>query len=690
MLVGIRVRQRAQRSGCQFHQDQPVGAASLLQGHNPLAVRVHVGKDEPLPPGDARHIAVGIDAVEVGIDAVAVRQLELGEDHSPVRSPGERGRAVGSGEPALFAVRQASQAQMCIRAPIGAREGEAVAVRRDPGMERFARPTGEGFPGGNRLQGGERIRECPVLAGHDRAPLLPRPREGDAESRARGGVDPVRYQLARHLLHELAHTFAVRALQQVVEELRPVDVGSLARGPHRAPAGNHGQGLKTVFQHAGTQHHVLPGSVDAARVGQRRLVVGGDPFGEPCGCGTPREEGPGGRVSAKHATQHPAEQTGGVEVKHVNQLVRDHELHPVVEVGERTSVGGWACKQGYAVAGDDVGEPVRVVGMVRKHDVDGTGRRRPEGRGQLRVGPLRPVGKPGRQRMEGVGESDPEVLGVQRAPVLVRGHLGDGWRGCQERSGQEQEQGERSCQGATAVVTLVRDTAHTGYHRIMESKTNIWYRLGYAWETARLGATPGNDGRPGGKRAPVRSGNGSEPGDVRKLASSLPWQNLLREAGGLARRAAGERVGRVPVRVDVLRATLAGAGAALATRSLGALREGDAPPIDDPGPGLELMQGAGHGLALAVLTRHLPGGRLLRIALCSAAGYAAAPRGGLARVLRPITPATIRALSSLAPANGRERGLLEHAAFAAAFVLLYRPTGRGTRGRSSRHALPGV
>lgn len=224
----------------------------------------------------------------------------------------------------------------------------------------------------------------------------------------------------------------------------------------------------------------------------------------------------------------------------------------------------------------------------------------------------------------------------------------------------------------------------------MESKTNIWYRLGYVWETARLGPAPGNDGQPGGRRAPLRSGNGSELAVARKLASSLPWRYLLREADSLARRAARKRVGRAPVPVDLLRAMLSGVGAALATRSLGTLLAGDAPSRDDPGLGLELMQGAGQGLALAVLVRHLPPGRLLHIALCSTAGYAAAPRGGLPRVIRPITPATVRALSSLASASERDRGLLEHAAFAAAFVVLYRSTASGPDRHSIRDALPGV
>ena len=114
-----------------------------------------------------------------------------------------------------------------------------------------------------------------------------------------------------------------------------------------------------------------------------------------------------------------------------------------------------------------------------------------------------------------------------------------------------------------------------------------------------------------------------------------------------------------------------------------ALFASDATPGDEAGLGVELASGAVEGLALAVLCRHLPSGRLVRIGLCGAARYAAAPRGGLPRVIRPIAPATVRTLSALAPGGGRSGGLLEHAAFAAAFVLLY---GRRTSGSGQQRA----
>lgn len=211
----------------------------------------------------------------------------------------------------------------------------------------------------------------------------------------------------------------------------------------------------------------------------------------------------------------------------------------------------------------------------------------------------------------------------------------------------------------------------------MQTRASIWYRLGYAWETARLGPAAGSGGASGRRRPPFRSGSGSAPSAARKIAPSLFRRNLLDQAGGLVRRVVVARADRSSPREDFPRAALAGAGAALAARSLARLLAPDASSGDEAGLGLELAQGAVEGLALAVLSRHLPAGRLAQIGLCSVARHAAAPRGGLPRVIRPIAPGTVRTLSALAPERGRNGGLLEHAAFATAFVLLY---GRRTPG----------
>ncbi|MYK69377.1 MAG: hypothetical protein F4020_07545, partial [Gammaproteobacteria bacterium] len=339
---GNRLGQRRDVPGGQVHQNQPVGALSLLHRHDVFAVRMRVRKGEPAAAGDAGDAAVRIGPVEIVVEAVAVRQLELGEDHAAAGRPREAGQAVGAGEPALRATIQVEQAQMRIGAPVREREGEAPAVRGHLRVQRLARPAGERFAGGERLQCGEGAGEAAVPEGERRAPLVPRLRERDAEGRTRRGVDPIGNQLARHLLHELPHARGVRAFHQVVEELGAVDVGAKSGRPHGAPAGDQGQRLEGVLENAGAQHHVLPGAVDTAGVRQRRLVVGGDPFGQPGGRGASGKEGPGGGVAAQHRAQDAAHATRGIQVKDVHQLVRDHQLDPLVEIVEGPRVRGRA------------------------------------------------------------------------------------------------------------------------------------------------------------------------------------------------------------------------------------------------------------------------------------------------------------------------------------------------------------
>ena len=210
----------------------------------------------------------------------------------------------------------------------------------------------------------------------------------------------------------------------------------------------------------------------------------------------------------------------------------------------------------------------------------------------------------------------------------------------------------------------------------MAAKSNIWYRLGYAWENVRLGpALASSHEQPADRRSSApsaRSGNGSDLDTARKLDGALPWRMLLDEAGGLGLRALEKQGRRTPARGDYPQAALAGAGAALVARGCRTLLGNDAAATDDPGLGQELLAGAGQGLAHAVLARYLPGGALLHFAFHSAAGYGAARRGGLLQVVRPLAPAGVRALARVSPKSDGQRGILEHAAFAAAFLLLYR------------------
>ena len=62
----------------------------LLHRHDLVAIRMHVREGQPPAPGHAGHAAVRVGPVEIGVQAVPVHQLELGERSSPRRASTRR------------------------------------------------------------------------------------------------------------------------------------------------------------------------------------------------------------------------------------------------------------------------------------------------------------------------------------------------------------------------------------------------------------------------------------------------------------------------------------------------------------------------------------------------------------------------------------------------------------------------
>jgi len=125
----------------------------------------------------------------------------------------------------------------------------------------------------------------------------------------------------------------------------------------------------------------------------------------------------------------------------------------------------------------------------------------------------------------------------------------------------------------------------------------------------------------------------------------------------------------------VLRAGVAGAGAALLLDLLEPLLEGR-PRVGrfDGHTGDKLLAGAGQGLLYGtVVEPRLPGASLLKGAIFGTAEYAADPAGGLSRMVgahAPLmrVPWVRRLLDDL---DAHERTFLEHLTFGIALALLY-------------------
>ena len=212
---------------------------------------------------------------------------------------------------------------------------------------------------------------------------------------------------------------------------------------------------------------------------------------------------------------------------------------------------------------------------------------------------------------------------------------------------------------------------------------SVWYRLGHAWESARLPARPTRVAK---LKAEHRPRDGRLNGGLAENVTLLRHLEsaLLSGSGTVVARALGRRsVAPGATGRFALRAALAGAGAAVLARSVRPLVRRNVPLASSGAENLveEVLVGVGDGLTLGGLARLLPGGRLARGAVYAAAGYVASPWGGLTRVLRPLSPTRAPLIAALVGGSDAvERTFLEHVAFGVAFSLLYRsrPASRGT------------
>lgn len=212
------------------------------------------------------------------------------------------------------------------------------------------------------------------------------------------------------------------------------------------------------------------------------------------------------------------------------------------------------------------------------------------------------------------------------------------------------------------------------------SREKIWFRIGYALETARLGV-PALPGPGAGESDPTNDGLPTDAaGDV--ALGTL----LVAGAGAVAPRVLRLWRGRrVPGALSLAFAGLSGAGAALLLELLRPLTRGEleAPEIDAD-LGEAVLSGVGRGLLYgAVLEPRLPGPPVVRGAVFGAVEYALSPWGGLSRILGSASPhRKLPVVSDLLEPGGHEDDrFADHLVFGLAVALLYGglPLKSGTR-----------
>lgn len=240
----------------------------------------------------------------------------------------------------------------------------------------------------------------------------------------------------------------------------------------------------------------------------------------------------------------------------------------------------------------------------------------------------------------------------------------------------------------------------------MKDTGDVWFRLGELIEQAR-GALPGSEGSGGSLRRRGRKAVSSLKKKARKSSKrSAPvsairalldrdgdtLQGLLGSPlGGLAAAGTGTVGLRLAQRfTDQRRPPVAALiGAAAAGAAAGLLRELVLTALHQDEEALEdglveaVLSGAGEGLVYAaILEPFLPDSALVQGTVLGAAGYAAAPFGGVGGVLRPIAPhRSIPLVGRLLDGAGHreDRSFVEHLGYGLTLAVLYRALARRSR-----------
>ncbi len=235
-----------------------------------------------------------------------------------------------------------------------------------------------------------------------------------------------------------------------------------------------------------------------------------------------------------------------------------------------------------------------------------------------------------------------------------------------------------------------------------EPSKSIWYHVGYALESARLGARSAQarsaqgvrsaqEVRSAGKGRSAKTGPpaGKSRSAERRPVSSTVDQLIATGTGMLGDRLVSIVAGRRPGGLRLTRAAVAGAGAALALSLFRNGKNGKPGVGQSPyDPTAELLTGAARGMLYgAVLEPRLPGSPLLRGATFGVMEYMTSPFGGLDGILGASGPhrtmPIVAALLGPRVFGSGAGSMADHVAFGVTLGLLY---GEGSARRGSRAA----
>ena len=289
-----------------------------------------------------------------------------------------------------------------------------------PSLRGAGRFPGEARGAGERPQPGV-LGLQRVAVGERPAPVVPEAGAEDPDVAApdrlvRGPIEPARDAGVGVALGDLADLVRAVTILEVAEQARAVEVGGR---PLRVGAGDRGDLIEAehpVFEKGDPQVHVVEAAAQTAGGRLARLHEDRHPLDEP---GRLRQVGGVGSAEDRVDRQRTDAQHR-VEVNDVGELVRDEQLHVVVEVVqlvERVGRDAVGVDEG---VGDGAGRAVGLVGDVAEDDGHPAARPPVEVAGVEPVGALGEVGDPLGEVGFGAIEVNVEVGRLQREPARLR------------------------------------------------------------------------------------------------------------------------------------------------------------------------------------------------------------------------------------------------------------------------------
>ena len=116
----------------------------------------------------------------------------------------------------------------------------------------------------------------------------------------------------------------------------------------------------------------MEAAVNPSSLRMHRLEVHCDAFDTEGGRRVCRECRPGPRNSTEHRSNAGSERPRAIEMEDVHQLVSDHQLQPIVKVGEGEAAKRRLCANDNPIRGKDVGNSTGKVRVIGKKQVDPT------------------------------------------------------------------------------------------------------------------------------------------------------------------------------------------------------------------------------------------------------------------------------------------------------------------------------